>query len=178
MITLDSFDKTKFIDYLHFADFQGLMGLRFLIFCLVIGLVTPPSAMAQDAEKDAIKRVVMLESESYLAVDIETWKTTWAPVSYAYWSFSDKSGTQFIDGWEDIQRTFEPYFKDQKPSRSKLSYTWKEIRVYGSGSYVRFQEKSDDNGRIEITDQIRVLEKRDGKWKVVCMSAVVQDPRE
>ncbi|MND03507.1 hypothetical protein D3C83_233610 [compost metagenome] len=50
--------------------------------------------------------------------------------------------------------------------------------MYASGAYVRFQEKSDDNGRIEITDQIRVLEEREGKWKVVCMSAVVQEARE
>ncbi len=149
---------------------------HFFVFAACFAAALP--ALAQEAEKDAIKRVVMLESESYLAVDMETWKTTWAPVSYAYWSFSDKSGTQFIDGWDEIQRTFEPYFKDQKPSRSKLTYTWKEIRVYASGAYVRFQEKSDDNGRVEVTDQIRVLEKRDGKWKVVCMSAVVQEARE
>src|SRR5690242_10546287 len=116
------------------------MRLSRLIFFLAIGLALAPLVKAQDAEKEAIKRVVMLESESYLSVDMETWKTTWAPVSYAYWSFSDKGGTQFIDGWEEIQRTFESYFKEQKPSRSKLSYTWKEIRVYGTGAYMRFQE--------------------------------------
>lgn len=132
------------------------------------------SANAQEAEKEAIKQVVMKETESYLAVDMETWTSTWLPVPYAYWSFSDSNGTQFIDGWENIQSTFADYFKNQKPSRSKLSYTWLEIRVYGTGAYVRFKEKQVGNNIVEETNQIRVLEKKDGKWKVVCMSAIVQ----
>jgi hypothetical protein len=132
------------------------------------------STQAQEAEKEAIKQVVMKETESYLGVDLETWTSTWLPVSYAYWSFSDSNGTQFIDGWDNIQSTFAEYFKNQKPSRSKLSYTWLEIRVYGTGAYVRFKEKQVGNNTVEETNQIRVLEKKDGKWKVVCMSAIVQ----
>lgn len=139
-------------------------------FCLLCAPV-----FAQETEKEAIKRVVMQETESYLGVDFEAWSGCWLPVPYAYWSFSDKSGTQFIDGWDTIQKTFETYFQSQKPSRSKLTYTWQEIRVYNNGAYVRFREHADDGIRVEETDQIRVLEKKDGKWKVVCMSAVVKD---
>lgn len=148
------------------------MKLTFSICALLFltGFVCP----AQDAEKEAIKRTIMLETESYLGVDQKTWMETWLPVPYAYWSFSDKEGTQFVDGWDNIKRTFDEYFKTQKPSRSKISYTWQEIRVYGSGAYVRFTEKHDDNRTVEETSQIRVLEKKEGKWKLVCMSAVVK----
>jgi len=146
--------------------------LQTLTLCLVASAMT--AVNAQEAEKDAIRRVVMQETESYLNVDLETWKSTWLPVSYAYWSFSDKGGTQFIDGWEKIESTFTDYFTNQKPSRSKLTYTWQEIRVYGSGAYVRFKEKQVDNDLTEESNQIRVLEKKDGKWKIICMSAVVE----
>lgn len=144
--------------------------------CLILFLVAgvPTTAWAQEAEKEAIKRVVMQETESYLGVDYETWSGTWMQSSFAYWSFSDKSGSQFISGWENIQQAFDSYFKSQKPTKHKISYTWQDIRLYTNGAYVRFQEKSDDGRRVETTDQIRVLEKKDGKWKVICMIAVVE----
>lgn len=133
-----------------------------------------PLCFGQEAEKEAIKQVVMQETDSYLGVDQNAWFETWMHVPYAYWSFSTKEGTQFVDGWDNIQKTFDEYFKTQKPSRSKVTYAWQEIRVYGNGAYVRFRERADDNHSVEVTDQIRVLEKKDGKWKMVCMSAVVE----
>ena len=142
-----------------------------LLFLLT--LVSYPG-FTQEADKEAIRRVIMKETESYLGVEQAAWSETWHHVPYAYWSFSDTTGTQFVDGWENIVKTFDEYFKTQKPSRSKIAYTWQEIRVYGNGAYVRFRERSDDNIRIEKTNQIRVLEKKDGKWKMVCMSAVVE----
>lgn len=145
-------------------------------YCLFfLSLLFGTSAFAQEAEKEAIRRVVMQETESYLGVDYETWSDTWVQAPVAYWSFSDKDGSQFISGWDNIQKTFESYFQSQKPSKHKISYTWQDIRVYAGGAYVRFQQKSDDGRRQEVTDQIRVLEKKDGKWRIICMIAVVEE---
>ena len=135
----------------------------------------PLVLQAQDAEKEAIKQVVMMETESYLGVDQATWQSTWLHGSYAYWSFSDKDGSQFVNGWDNIQQTFEQYFQTQKPSRARITYTWHEIRVYTNGAYIMFQEKADDGNRVEITDQVRMLEKKDGKWKIICMIASVKE---
>ncbi len=142
----------------------------------VVLSVTP--LLAQEADKDAIRRVVMQETESYFGLDQEAWAETWWHVPYAYWSFSDKTGTQYIEGWDTIQKTFDSYFKSQKPSRSRVTYTWQEIRVYGTGAYVRFVEHANDNLRVEDTSQLRVLEKKDGKWKIICMSAAVKTEEE
>ena len=157
---------------MHQIQLRGLTSFNSSIVVLLV--LSFNLCTAQDAEKEAIKRVIIKETESYLGVDQQAWLDTWMPVTYAYWSFSNSTGTQFVDGWDNIRKTFEAYFKDQKPSRSKVSYIWQEIRVYGSGAYVRFRERADDNLRVEETDQIRVLEKKDGKWKLVCMSAVVK----
>lgn len=142
---------------------------------LFILAVCPFVVVAQEAEKEAIKRVIMMETESYLGLDQETWISAWHPVSYAYWSFADKDGSQYINGWENIQQTFEQYFKSEKPSKARISYTWQEIRVYSNGAYVRFQEKADDGNRVEVTDQVRMLEKKDGKWKIICMIAAIEE---
>ncbi len=149
-------------------------GIQISLILLIMGAAL--MSFGQEADKEAIKRVVMQETESYLGVDQNAWFETWLHVPYAYWSFSNKEGTQFVDGWDKIQTTFEEYFKTQKPSRSKVTYIWQEIRVYGNGAYVRFRERADDNHTIEVTNQIRVLEKKEGKWKMVCMSAVVELP--
>lgn len=152
------------------------MEYRVFLPVVALSLVTAlHPAIAQEAEMEGIRRVVMQETESYLGVDHESWAATWVQAPVAYWSFSDKNGSQFISGWENIQKTFESYFQNQKPTKHKISYTWQDIRVYGGGAYVRFQEKSDDGRRVEVTDQIRVLEKRDGKWKIICMIAVVEE---
>ncbi len=147
---------------------------RYLLSCLFFSACHTCS-LAQEPEKEAIRQVVMKETESYLGVDRETWASTWVQTPVAYWSFSDKDGSQFISGWDNIQKTFETYFTNQKPTKHKISYTWQDIRIYTSGAYVRFQEKSDDGRRVEVTDQIRVLEKKDGKWKIICMIAVVEE---
>jgi hypothetical protein len=141
---------------------------------LLILAVGPLMLRAQEAEKDAIKRVIMMETESYLGIDHATWVSCWHEVPYAYWSFADKDGPQYINGWENIQQTFDQYFKSQKPSKARISYTWQEIRVYSNGAYVRFREKADDGNRVEVTDQVRMLEKKDGKWKIICMIAAVE----
>jgi len=145
-----------------------------ILLVLLVGFSLVP-VRAQEAEKEAIRLVVMKETEAYLGVDQEAWKETWMQVPFAYWSFSDKSGSQFIDGWDNIEKTFSTYFQRQKPTKHKISYTWQDIRLYGSGAYVRFQEKSDDGRRVEVTDQVRVLEKKEGKWKIICLIAVVEN---
>lgn len=129
-----------------------------------------------DKEQNAIKAVVALETQSFNNVDYKTWSDTWWPTTYAYWSYSDTTYSSFVDGWQNIDKTFEEYFKTQKPSKGKITNDWKEVRVYGSGAYVRFIQKVDDGIDNDETSQVRVLEKRDGKWKIVCMNAVAKYP--
>ena len=128
----------------------------------------------EEKEKAAIKAVIARETESYFNVDKESWKDTWMPVSYAFWSYSDSTGTNAVDGWQNIEKTFDDYFRTQKPSRSKIVYVWQEIRVYGNGAYARFIQRAQDSNETEETTQMRVLEKKDGKWKLICMNAVVK----
>ncbi|HBK88794.1 MAG TPA: hypothetical protein DDZ56_09090, partial [Cytophagales bacterium] len=72
---------------------------------------------------------------------------------------------------------FEEYFVTAKPSKSKIEREWLEIRIYGKGAYVRFIQKVIDELDHDITSEVRVLEKdKDGKWKIVCLSAIAKYP--
>lgn len=133
------------------------------------------AALAQDdKEKTAIKNVVARETEAFMNLDHKTWADSWLPATYAYWSYSDSTGTNFVDGWQNIEKTFEEYFRTQKPSNSKITNIWQEVRVYGNGAYVRFIQSVEDNIDKDQTSQVRVLEKKDGKWRVVCMNAIAK----
>lgn len=147
------------------------------IACLGVALAISTLCFAQmDKEVAAIKTVVAKETESFMNVDRKTWEGLWLQAPYAYWSYSDSTESNFIDGWQNIAKTFDEYFRTQKPSRSKITNIWHEIRIYGNGAYVRFTQRVEDEIDKDETSQVRVLEKKDGKWRVVCMNAIAKYP--
>lgn len=143
---------------------------------IFLGLLTCSSAFAQ-SDGDAIKAVIAKETQSFMNVDRKNWAETWLQAPYSYWSYSDSTGTSFVEGWEALSKTFDEYFKTQKPSKAKITNEWIEVRVYGNGAYARFVQKVDDEIDRDETSQIRVLEKKDGKWKVICVGAIAKYPK-
>lgn len=140
------------------------------------GLMTPVTAQ-NDKEKDAIKAVIAKETSSFMNVDYKAWSETWNKVPYAYWSYSDSTGTSYVEGWDKLDKTFADYFRTSKPSKAQITNEWIEIRVYGNGAYARFVQKVKDNIDRDETSQMRVLEKgKDGKWKVICVGAIAKYP--
>lgn len=146
------------------------------------------SLNAQD-EKAAIKAVIEKETMSFHKVDRKNWEDSWHHVPYAYWSYSDSTGTSFVEGWDTINGTFDSYFKTQVASRQidvasqgaslTIERNWKEIRVYKDGAFVQYTQRVKDKliDRDE-TSQIRVLEKKDGKWKIVYVGIIARYPAE
>jgi Domain of unknown function (DUF4440) len=140
--------------------------------CVLTCLIT-----SGQVDQEAIKAVIAKETQSFMNVDRKNWAETWHPASYSYWSYSDSTGTSFVQGWEALNKTFDEYFKTQKPSKAKITNEWIEVRVYGNGAYARFVQKVEDEIDRDETSQIRVLEKKDGKWKAVCVGAIAKYPK-
>ena len=146
------------------------------------------SLIAQD-EKAAIKAIIEKETLSFHKVDRQGWQDSWLQVPYAYWSYSDSTGTSFVEGWDAINKTFDTYFKTQVASRQidvarqgeslTIERVWKEIRVYKNGAFVQYIQKVNDKliNRDE-TSQIRILEKKDGKWKIVYVGIIAKYPAD
>lgn len=137
------------------------------------------TALAQQKDVEAIKAVIAKETSSFMNVDRKNWSDTWLKAPYAYWSYSDSTGTSFVEGWEALNKTFDEYFRTQKPSKAAITNEWQEIRVYGNGAYVRFVQKVKDDIDRDETSQMRVLEKtKEGHWKVICVGAIAKYPKE
>jgi len=146
------------------------------------------SLAAQD-DKAAIKAAIEKETLSFHKIDRKSWQDSWLHVPYAYWSYSDSTGTSFVEGWEAIDKTFDSYFKTQVVGRQidvarqgeglTIERTWKEIRVYNNGAFVQYIQKVNDKQiNRDETSQIRILEKKDGKWKIVYVGIIAKYPAE
>lgn len=151
----------------------------FLVIVL-IGITTLSFGQKNQNQQDleAIKAVIFKETTSFYKVDYKNWADTWHQVPYAYWSYSDSTGTSYVEGWNALTKTFDEYFRTQKPSNAIVENEYTEIRVYGTGAYARFIQRVKDEIDRDETSQIRVLEKKDGKWKVVCVGAIAKYPKE
>jgi hypothetical protein len=140
---------------------------------------------AQD-EISAIKAVIEKETFSFQNVDRKSWAGSWQQVPYAYWSYSDSTGTSFVEGWDSINKSFDTYFNTQVANRQidvagkglKIERQWGEIRVYKTGAFAQYVQKVKDGmTNRDETSQIRVLEKgKDGKWKIVYVGIIAKYP--
>jgi hypothetical protein len=163
----------------HFMKTKSFF-LTMSLFCLVI-----LSGSAQD-EIAAVKAVIEKETFSFQSVDRKSWAGSWLQVPYAYWSYSDSTGTSFVQGWDAINKSFDTYFTTQVSSRQidvagkglSIERQWGEIRIYKSGAFAQYIQKVKD-GLInrDETSQIRILEKgKDGKWKIVYVGIIAKYP--
>lgn len=120
-----------------------------------------------DKEKAAIKAVIIKETTAFFQTDYKGWMDCWVHAPYAYWSNADSTGIYTYEGWKAIEIGFTDYFVTSKPSTAKIDRKWHEIRVYGSGAYARFVQITTEDGNVKVEDELRVLEKQNGQWKIV-----------
>lgn len=144
-----------------------------ILIALLIIISTP---LIAQSEEEAIKRVIEKESTAYFNVDFKTWAETWVQAPHAYWSYTDVSGTRFLEGWEAMKTSLAGYFKSAQPSSGEITNHWLEVRVYDGGAFARFTQVVIDGTDRTETVQIRVLEKQNGIWHVVCMQATDRTP--
>ena len=147
----------------------------FLVSCF-LGISADNFAQAE-VEIEAIKSVITRETSSFMNVDRQGWSQTWMKTPYAYWSYADSTASSYVDGWQAINKTFDQYFRTQKPSQARITDAWIDVRVYGNGAYARFIQTLKDGIDTEVTSQVRVLEKEGGKWKIACIGVTVDYPK-
>ena len=133
---------------------------KFAIKLLIVSLLMLPSLPGTaQKEQDLIKAVIEKETQSFFRVDRKGWEESWLKTPYAYWSYSDSTGTSYVEGWDQLNKTFDDYFKTAKPNQAKITNQWIEIRLYGTGAYARFIQRVQDDMDRDETQQMRVLEK-------------------
>lgn len=133
---------------------------------------------ALSKEISSIKALIEKETKAFFEIDKKTWADCWAHVPYAYWSFADTTDVNSFSGWEAISDGFADYFASSKPSTALIEREWLDVKVFGNGAYARFNQKvNDQHISRDRQAEVRVLEKVNGQWKIICVGVIAsKDP--
>lgn len=142
-----------------------------LILLFILGPFSVATAQKKN-DTEAIKALIERETKAFFDIDYKTWSDSWAQTPYAFWSFADTTDVNSFSGWDNISKGFEDYFETAKPSKADIQRNWLEIKIFGNGAYARFTQHVKDNTARPPQAEVRVLEKIDGKWKIVCVSVI------
>jgi hypothetical protein len=119
-----------------------------------------------------IKALIENETKAFFEIDQKGWANCWANVPYAFWSFADTTDVNSFSGWDEIYKGFDNYFKTSKPSTAKIKRDWHHIVIKGNFAYVRFTQLVSDESLRPSQAEVRVMEKINGLWKIVCVSVI------
>ena len=129
-------------------------------------------------EKKAINATIEKETKSFFARDYEAWKSNYAQTDYAFQAWSNDDGTFDSNvGWTDINKQIgkyitenpEPLSSHPKVERKNMMY-----KFYGDNvAYLTWDQFNSDKPEKNFhhSKEVRLMEKIDGQWKIVCVSA-------
>ena len=132
---------------------------------------------AQNAETDAIKRVIRAETESYYRRDADAWMGTWVQDSTAIRTFITSSSYSVALGWDKFgPSTVESIRKDATPQVVQVDRSNYLVRIDGALAWAEYDERT-TNPRDSvplIARQQRTLVKRNGEWRILSAGSFVE----
>jgi hypothetical protein len=134
---------------------------------IISSSLLPLSSYALDvgAEEAMIREVIEDETDAWIVRDYDKWAKTWLHEPYVYRETIWPEGFNYTEGWEDLSTQMKNTFKeDPNPLTSKWVKTDFKYNIIGEVAFVSFLE----NGEMST----RVLEKRDGNWKIMRLSLI------
>lgn len=130
--------------------------------------LTEKGATALTTEEQAIKQVIEDETKYFNLRNYEKWSDCVAkdPMTVFSWTtpFLGENSVFEAKGWEEVSAKMKQMM-DNQPVNENLPKKYDyQFKVGGNMAYVNFLEG-------DGTHETRVLEKRDGKWKILRMEA-------
>lgn len=114
--------------------------------------------------EQAILNTIRQETDGWWERDYDKWSGAWAQKDYVSWSGTTNVMRLDYQGWDQISGFVKDNFsKYPDPNQSSVKRKDWTFRTYKKGAWVRFMQESDGS----ISQEIRILEKHKGKWKIV-----------
>ncbi|WGK64988.1 nuclear transport factor 2 family protein [Croceiramulus getboli] len=160
-----------------FLKYLRPLGVIALIL-LLIGCTTSHSPEPEidpdpSSEKKAILAALNQETQAAFTRDYEAWKSYWIQEPYVtkyYLHLPDSSFTQ-TEGWTAIDDFVQSYMTDHpEPDPLPAPLTEADIRLYGTGAWVTYEQIDPARGRKKET---RLMEKDNGQWKIAGMKTII-----
>ena len=124
-------------------------------------------------EEKAILRTLNNETKAAFERDYEAWKDYWIhdpDISKVYLDFAESTFSESV-GWEEISG-FVAEFIEQHPDPEPVPDLLDdiEVRLYGNGEWVTYQQKDSVRG---LKRETRLMEKVNGEWKIAGMQTTI-----
>ena len=139
--------------------------LSFLLLLAALTAVTLFAQSSKTAEQDAIRKAIEDETSALNACDYARWADHWWPETYCYFSVTSPQRHWSMHGWEEISAWAKTATTNCTPTTDNPKKWDYKYAVNGNMAFVTFLEAGGD-------ESTRVLEKRDGKWKLIRMGVV------
>lgn len=143
-----------------------------LLLCTLLGCAapTPPDPAT---EKAAILAVLNGETAAAFGRDYAAWRAHWVHAPYVaktYIDFATDTHSESL-GWAAIDAFVKDYF-DAHPAPDPLPppLTDIDLRLYGDGAYVYYEQLDPARGRKRET---RLLERQAGRWRIAGMHTTI-----
>lgn len=146
------------------------------LFLLAISFTLLAQSQNMKAEQAAIKDVIENESKHFWARDFQSWKKLWVHADYAVWLAASRDGIRQYQGWKAWSDNVKEFFAENPEPKTYIGEVTKtdyRFRIYGDGAWVSFVQDNEGTGTLET----RILEKRNGKWRIA-MAQIIHDANE
>lgn len=132
------------------------------------------STTTTNAEWDAIHKVIDAETRNFFEKKYDKWADTWAHDSSIFIVRADPAYNSQMYGWNTISQNYKqqmqnmPVYTEEQmaPYINKINYRY---TINGDMATVSFKEGKTEK---EASDEIRVLSKQNGAWKMIGLTVI------
>jgi hypothetical protein len=124
-------------------------------------------------EKEAIMKVIEEETAAYYANDIDRWAATYLQDSKNVVLNASRTGYNSHLGWEKILTMGHSIFSGNQPDHREVK-TPLIIKMNDDMAWVVFNNQTfnNDNQLVDEVIGTNILEKKDGKWKIIYRNSI------
>jgi hypothetical protein len=144
-----------------------------LLICTAITVRKNQPVFSLESEEEAIKKVIIEETEAFWDKDFKRFSDYWVKEEYirvvGWW---EHGGVTVRKGWSVIGERTEKLMKDN-PEKNHQQVTRENfnIRISENMAWVTFEQFGTDTGEKAmdmpgLSYETRILEKHDGQWKI------------
>lgn len=136
-------------------------------------MIDYPSAIDFQKEKSNILQTINDETAAAFSRKYIKWKEYWVHKPYVTKTYIDFSKNSFSEtlGWKEVDKFVKTYIENHpEPDSIPNRLLDADIRLYGSGAWVSFEQRDPERGKKRET---RLMEKEDGSWKIAGMHTTI-----
>ena len=136
--------------------------------------------VGRDSDHAAILKVIEEETAAYLRKDFAAWARCWLHAPHVRrWSWYPNYGIHLSEGWDAESATMRRGMEQLPVPNASVGSVRRErmnLRVGADMAWATFDQYATNTGDPpdlgSMQHQLRILEKQDGVWKIVCINAL------